>query len=199
MRTLFLPLISVFLLSAADAWTWTVHPSSQTAHHRPMSQQRTHIHSSTASISDEYEYVEYEYLAESDFAGSEWLVGTVWEGGTQQKIEETWCRLAVDDNGKNIAVWGDKAQGKWAFDAASQFLSVSKENFLGKRIWACTVDDYYYLQGTVRGWTYLQPASVLGQWQAKRLGVTAEEAGPAPWFSEESNEESSSRGSKETQ
>jgi hypothetical protein len=132
----------------------------------------------------EYEYVEYDLLSEQDFAGSEWLVGTNWDSALN-KIDETWVRLAVDEkSGGNIAIWGDKSQGKWSLDVASQFFSVSKENKLGisKQIWAGVVNDYYYLQGTVRGWTFWQAASVLAQWQAKRLGVDPQEAGTAPWF-----------------
>jgi len=136
---------------------------------------------------DEYEYLEYDTLQETDYAGSEWLVGTVWEG-RESSIDETWVRLGVTEKGKNLAVWGDNSEGSWAFDVATQFLSFSKENLFGKRIWACTADDYYFGQGTVRGWTYLQPASVLAQWQAKRLGVDPAEAGTAPWF-EEADEE----------
>jgi hypothetical protein len=134
--------------------------------------------------SDEYEYVEYDILREEDFAKSEWLIGTNWEN-RQNKIEETWVRLAITEDGKNLAVWGDKSEGKWNLDAASQFLSISKENIFGKRIWAGSVDDYYYVQGTVRGWTYWSAAEILGQWQAKRLGVDPEEAGEAPWFEDD--------------
>ena len=144
---------------------------------------------------DEYEYVELEFLTEKDLATSEWLVGTNWDNNPNQ-IAETWCRLAVDEKGQNIAIWGDGAEGKWNLDVASQFLSISKENvFQGKRIWACTIDDYYYLQGTVRGWNFLQAASVLGQWQAKRLGVDPEEAGVAPWFQEDDDGEGQSEDS----
>lgn len=139
---------------------------------------------SAITADNEYEYVEYDILKEEDFVGSEWLVGTNWDDNNQQ-IVETWCRLAVDDKGQNVAIWGDDKQGKWSLDVASQFLAISKEGWLGKQIWACTTDDYYYLQGTVRGWNYLKAASVLGQWQAKRLGVDPEEAGTAPWFEEE--------------
>lgn len=130
---------------------------------------------------DEYEYVEYEALTEAEFVGSEWLVGTNWDWKSDS-IEETWVRLIVSEDGKNLCYWGDKSEGKWSLDVSSQFLSISKESLFGKRIWAGVVDDYYYLQGTVRGWTYIQSACVLGQWQAKRLGVDPEEAGVAPWF-----------------
>ena len=58
----------------------------------------------------------------------------------------------------------------------------SKKSFFGKDIWAGVIDDYYYSRGTVRGWNFLSAASVVGQWQAKRLGVEADEAGTAPWF-----------------
>jgi hypothetical protein len=157
----------------------------------------TQLHSAIATSSgssssdaddDEYEYIEYDALTEKEFIGSEWLVGTNRDTNRNPgRIVETWCRLIVDNRGKNIAIWGDNSQGTWNLDAASQFLSISKENiFTGKDIWACTVTDFYYLQGTVRGWTYLAPASVLGQWQARRLGVDPEEAGVPPWFEEES-------------
>jgi hypothetical protein len=141
----------------------------------------------------EYEYVEYDTLNEQDFAGSEWLVGTNWDSSLD-KINETWVRLAVEEkSGKNIAIWGDGSQGKWSLDVASQFFSVSKESKIGisKKIWAGVVDDYYFLQGTVRGWTFWQAASVLGQWQAKRLGVDPQEAGTPSWFmdADESNDD----------
>ena len=131
---------------------------------------------------DEYEYVEFDSLTEQEFIGSEWIVGTNWDKNPN-KIDETWTRLIVDKDGKNIAVWGDDSKGTWTFDIPSQFLSISKENLLaGKQIWACTISDYYFLQGTVRGWTYWSAAAVIGQWQAKRLGVDKDEAGTAPWF-----------------
>jgi hypothetical protein len=141
---------------------------------------------------DEYEYVEFDSLTEQEFIGSEWIVGTNWDKNPN-KIDETWTRLIVDKDGKNIAVWGDDSKGTWTFDVPSQFLSISKENILaGKQIWACTISDYYYLQGTVRGWTYWSAAAVIGQWQAKRLGVDKEEAGTPPWFMTTEQEASAS-------
>ncbi|KAL3921261.1 MAG: hypothetical protein SGILL_002836, partial [Bacillariaceae sp.] len=137
---------------------------------------------------EEYEYVEYDILTEPEFMGSEWLVGTVMDNNPN-KIVETWCRLATDKDGKNIAIWGDNSEGTWSFDVANQFLSVSKEALWGKDIWAGVVDDYYFSQGTVRGWNFLAAAEVKGQWQAKRLGADPEEAGVAPWFQEEEEEE----------
>lgn len=132
---------------------------------------------------DEYEYVEYDNLTEQDFILSEWMVGTNWDN-KPNTIDETWVRLITDNDGKNVAIWGDNSKGTWTFDVPSQFLSISKENILaGKQIWACTIsDNYYYIQGTVRGWTYWLPAAVLGQWQAKRLGIDPKEAGTPPWF-----------------
>ena len=68
---------------------------------------------------------------------------------------------------------------------------------MGKKIWAGTIDDFYYLEGTVRGWSPISPASVDGQWQAVRLGVVdgervaVEERGEAPWFGEEEEDEES--------
>jgi hypothetical protein len=138
---------------------------------------------------DEWEYEEFENLAESDFYGSEWKVGTVMDN--KGKIEETWCRLVVQD-GEFIAVWGDGGKGKWNFDTASQFLSMTKDTFggwLGKQLWAGNVDDFYYLSGTVRGWSPISPANVVGQWQAIRLGIEKDEAGVAPWFEEDEEEE----------
>lgn len=137
---------------------------------------------------EEYEYVEYDILTEQEFQGSEWLVGTVMDG-RDEVIGETWVRLAIDKDGKNVAVWGDNSQGNWNFDASNQFLSVSKNALWGKNIWAGVVDDYYYCRGTVRGWNFFSPASVVGQWQAKRLGVEPGEAGIAPWFEEPEEEE----------
>ena len=52
-----------------------------------------------------------------------------------------------------------------------------------------------FLDGTVRGWSPISPASVIGQWQAVRLGVvegdrvSKDERGEAPWFGvDEDNE-----------
>jgi hypothetical protein len=137
---------------------------------------------------DEFEYVEYDTLTEEEFLGSEWLVGTVMDSNTK-KVAETWCRLAVDKDGKNVAIWGDKSEGNWNWDVANQFLSFSKTSLVGKDIWAGVVEDYYYMAGTVRGWSFFSPASVLGQWQAKRLGADPEEAGTAPWNEQEEEEE----------
>ena len=139
---------------------------------------------------DDWEYEEFENLEEKDFFNSEWKVGTCWDDRAD-KIEETWCRLIIDDTGKNVCVWGDGDKGQWKFDLASQFLQLSKETFGGwggKKLWAGVADDYYYMKGTVRGWGPLQPANVLAQWQAKRLGVDPVEAGEAPWFEAESSE-----------
>jgi len=136
---------------------------------------------------DEYEYVEYDILAEQEFQGSEWLVGTVMDGRTSN-IGETWVRLAIDAEGKNVAIWGDNSEGNWNFDASTQFLSMSKNAPWGKNIWAGVVDDYYFCRGTVRGWNFFSPASVVGQWQAKRLGVEQGEAGIAPWFEQPEEE-----------
>lgn len=156
----------------------------------------TSVTTSSSQEEEEYEYVEYDALTEAEFVGSEWLVGTCWDQNPN-KIDETWVRLVVSEDGKNLCYWGDNSEGKWALDVASQFLSISKESLFGKQIWAGIVDDFYFMQGTVRGWTYLQPASVLAQWQAKRLGVDADEAGTAPWFEEQEEQEEGSPSSSE--
>lgn len=142
---------------------------------------------------DEYEYEEYESLTEADFYNSEWKIGTLWDNS--DNIEETWFRCVVKESDfgavEFIGIWGDGSKGKWNFDASTQFFSISKDSYggwLGKQIWAGSVDDYYYMQGTIRGWNPISPASVLGQWQAKRLGVDREEAGIAPWFEMKNDE-----------
>jgi len=136
---------------------------------------------------DEYELVEYENLTEFDFYNSEWKVGTNWNN-KKKEVDLTWVRLIVDENNNNVAVWGTGAKGTWKLDEAAQFISVSQESWggwTGKKIWAGPMDDYYFMQGTVRGWNPISPASVLGLWQMIRLGVDKEEAGTAPWLDEE--------------
>ena len=179
-------LLFLSLLSISQAW---VLPSSSKLVRRQLALSSSTIVNSNPPATnaddedddDEYEYVEYDILTEPEFLGSEWLIGTC-DDKSPNKIDETWVRLATDKDGKNIAIWGDNAEGTWNFDTANQFLSMSKENILGKKIWAGVVEDYYFTQGTVRGWNFFSPAAVLGQWQAKRLGVDPEEAGVAPWF-----------------
>jgi hypothetical protein len=138
---------------------------------------------------EEWEYLEYEDLQESDFIGSEWLVGTNFDG-RPDRIQETWARCVMLSDGRQQqpCIWGDGSRGSWSFDRASQYFSMSKEYPWGKTIWAGSVDDYYFVQGTVRGWTYFSAAQVVGQWQAKRLGVDPEEAGTAPWFEQDEDE-----------
>jgi len=155
---------------------------------------------------EEYEYVteEFDLLTEDDFAGSEWKIGTLMDNS--DKITTTWVRLtspqpSADDainapadnflkrvqGNKQAAVWGDDSKGTWAFDATTQFLSISKDTPLGlggKKIWAVEVDDYYFLNGGVRGWSPWAACDNLGQWQAIRLGVDDEERGVAPWKEE---------------
>ena len=152
---------------------------------------------------EEMEWVEeeFELLTERDFYNTEWKIGTLMDGTPRSptSIDTTWVRLMTTEDGTNKAVWGDGSKGKWTIDVPSQFFSISKETFggwLGKRIWAGTIEDFYYLEGTVRGWSPISPASVDGQWQAIRLGsmdggdrVTAEERGVAPWFMEEEEEQ----------
>jgi len=151
---------------------------------------------------DEMEWIEeeFELLAESDFYNTEWKIGTIMENKPREasSIDTTWVRLVTTENGDNKAIWGDNSQGKWTIDVPSQFFSISKETFggwFGKQIWAGTVDDFYYLDGTVRGWSPISPASVEGQWQGVRLGVvegdrvSVEERGEAPWFTAAESED----------
>ncbi|KAL3790135.1 hypothetical protein HJC23_009572 [Cyclotella cryptica] len=144
---------------------------------------------------DETEWVEeeFEVLSERDFYNTEWKIGTLMDNKPRvpSSIDTTWVRLTTTEDGQNKAVWGDNSKGRWVVDVPSQYFSISKETFggwFGKKIWAGTIEDFYYLEGTVRGWSPVSPASVIGQWQAIRLGVvdgervTPEERGVAPWF-----------------
>ncbi|EED90613.1 predicted protein [Thalassiosira pseudonana CCMP1335] len=151
---------------------------------------------------DDMEWVEeeFELLTERDFYNTEWKIGTLMENKPRrpESIDTTWVRLQTNEAGENTAVWGDKSKGKWTIDVPSQFFSVSKETFggwFGKQIWAGTIEDFYFLEGTVRAWSPISPASVIGQWQAIRLGVeggdrvTVEERGVAPWFMEKDDDD----------
>lgn len=150
----------------------------------------------------EMEWVEeeFELLTERDFYNTEWKIGTLMENKPREvkSIDTTWVRLVTTEDGENKAVWGDNSKGKWTVDVPSQFFSISKESFggwFGKQIWAGTIEDFYFLEGTVRGWSPLSPASVEGQWQAVRLGVldgdrvSQDERGEAPWFMEKEEDE----------
>jgi len=143
---------------------------------------------------------EFELLTERDFYNTEWKIGTLMDDKPRdaKSIDTTWVRLQTTESGENKAVWGDDSKGKWTIDVPSQFFSISKESFggwFGKQIWAGTIDDYYFLDGTVRGWSPISPASVIGQWQAVRLGVvegdrvSKDERGEAPWFAKEDDED----------
>jgi len=186
--------------NVAQAWVSpSLHRVKKSSSSLCMSEQSTSLAESRYADDEEegeWEYVEVEALTEADFVGSEWLVGTNWNNNPNQ-IKETWCRLVTTEDGTNLAIWGDKAEGKWNLEVGSQFLSISKETWGGwggKKIWAGVVDDYYYLQGTIRGWSFLSPAEVLGGWQAKRLGVDPEEAGVAPWFLEQDEQSNGEEG-----
>ena len=159
--------------------------------------QNLYIEDDADEEEEEWVEEEFELLTERDFYNTEWKIGTLMDGAPRSptSIDTTWVRLMTTEDGTNKAVWGDGAKGKWTIDVTSQFFSISKETFggwLGKQIWAGTIEDFYYLDGTVRGWSPISPASVVGQWQAIRLGsmdggdrVSAEERGVAPWFMEE--------------
>ena len=153
----------------------------------------TSTSTSSSGATEEWEYVEFDRLTESDLVNSEWLVGTCWDS-RPNSIDETWCRLITKDGGRgsgiqNVAIWGDNSQGKWSLDVATQYVTISKTRPWGKQIWACLVDDYYYMRGTVRGWSFWTAAAVDAQWQARRLGIDPEEAGEAPWFAESTEDE----------
>ncbi len=189
-----------FLTSNSLAHLFIIPPSR---HYKYITNNATTKYTIIEEEDDEEEWVEeeFELLTERDFYNTEWKIGTLMDGTPRSStsIDTTWVRLVTTEDGTNKAVWGDGSKGKWTIDVPSQFFSISKETFggwLGKQIWAGTIDDFYYLDGTVRGWSPISPASVVGQWQAIRLGsmeggdrVSPEERGVAPWFMEEDEEE----------
>ena len=125
---------------------------------------------------------EFETLTERDFYNTEWKIGTLMDNKPRdpKSIDTTWVRLSTTEEGTspfhyalfasdlcvssllssspgtNKATWGDGSKGKWTVDVPSQYFSISKETFggfFGKKIWAGNIDDFYYLEGTVRGWS----------------------------------------------
>jgi len=182
-------------------------PSTRTSRIPPVQAPPVHAHRPLLSSTDEYEEVELDELTNSDFDTTydengelqyftEWKIGTL-SKNKPMEIVTTWVRLFSDRTdgkflgGGQLAEWGDGRKGKWSFDERSQFLSISKDTFVGiggKDIWACEVNDFYYLRGAVRGWRPWAAADVKGQWQGIRLGVDQEERGEAPWFGEEEEE-----------
>lgn len=118
----------------------------------------------------------------ADFAGSEWKIGVLW--GEEEDIEVSWFRCK--DDGKSE--WGFRTgnEGRWSLDDGV-YLTVTRDYFLGwngRRIYSAKVtEDCNYLEGYVRGWKPWEPASIMGQWQAFRLGV--ERPNPPPWVDAE--------------
>lgn len=132
---------------------------------------------------NEYEYIEYDELTEKQFMGSVWLVGTNEadnEGNVTDKVTETKLFLTTDDQDKKVAMWGDCSKGKWYIDNGN-FLA-SKESLFGRRYWTCYADDFYFMEGTIQGWSLISPAMKLGMFQAIRLDVDKEVMGEAPWI-----------------
>ena len=117
--------------------------------------------------------------APADFVGSEWKLGVLWRG--DDKIEVTWARCLADGS----AEFGWGTRGSWRLDEG-RFLTFAREfplGWNGKRLFSAKVgDDPDFVEGIVRGWKPFESASVMGQWQAIRLGV--ERKGVAPWWRE---------------
>lgn len=113
----------------------------------------------------------------ADFVGSEWKLGVLWRG--DDKIEVTWARCLADGS----AEFGWGTRGSWRLDEG-RFLTFAREfplGWNGKRLFSAKVgDDPDFVEGIVRGWKPFESASVMGQWQAIRLGV--ERKGVAPWW-----------------
>ena len=114
-----------------------------------------------------------------DFAGSEWKIGIYWRD--DDKLEVTWFRIQGD--GTSQWGFGFDASGKWKMDDGV-FITFTREFLLGwngRRLFSAKIgDDPNYLEGVVRGWKPWEPASIMGTWQAIRLGV--DRPRPAPWL-----------------
>lgn len=106
----------------------------------------------------------------SDFAGSEWKIGVNWRDS--ERIDVSWFRIKSD----GTTQWGFNigSQGQWKMDEGL-YLTVSQDYLFGwngKKLYSAKIsEDLNYLEGIVRGWKPWEPASVMGRWQAVRLGV----------------------------
>lgn len=113
---------------------------------------------------------------ESDFNGSEWKIGILWNG--KKKIDVSWIRCKP----MNELQWGFGAEGKWRLEDGT-FVTFTRDFFLGwhgRRLFSAKIgEDSNYLEGVVRGWKPWDSATVMGQWEAIRLGVDRPEE--APW------------------
>ena len=118
-------------------------------------------------------------FADADILGSEWKIGILWND--RSKLDVTWVRCK---EAKEVQ-WGFRAKGKWTLEDGL-FLTFSRDFFggwHGKRLFSGKLtDDGNFIQGVVRGWKPWDTASVMGKFQAIRLGV--ERPNPAPWLSE---------------
>lgn len=114
----------------------------------------------------------------ADFADSEWKIGVQWRDS--KKIDVSWFRVKMNGSSQ----WGFNigSSGQWKLDDGL-FITVSQDFFLGwngKRLFSARIgDDPNYLEGIIRGWKPWEPASVMGRWQAIRLGV--KRPNPPPW------------------
>lgn len=116
--------------------------------------------------------------AVQDFVGSEWKIGVVW--GESERVDVSWFRL----KGDGVSEWGFNVggRGRWKLDEG-KYVTVSQDYLLGwngKRLWTAKIcDDPNYLEGIIRGWKPWEPASIMGRWEAIRLGV--DRPNPPPW------------------
>ena len=105
---------------------------------------------------------------EADFVGSEWKIGVLWRD--KEKIDVTWVRCKEDGNSE----WGWGANGKWRLEDGS-FLTFTRDfplGWNGKRLFSARVGaDGNFVEGVVRGWKPFESATIMGEWQAIRLGV----------------------------
>ncbi|KAJ1455195.1 hypothetical protein M885DRAFT_617350 [Pelagophyceae sp. CCMP2097] len=135
----------------------------------------------SAADDDDAPVEEAEEAAVYDLDGSEWKVGILWNG--KKKIDVTWIRC----NPGGVARWGLPAEGKWKVEDGN-YATFSRDFFggwNGKRLLSARLQgDGNYLSGYVRGWKPWDTASVLGQFQAIRLGVDRS-AEDAPWLAEQ--------------
>ncbi|KAH8056974.1 hypothetical protein JL722_7198 [Aureococcus anophagefferens] len=107
----------------------------------------------------------------------EWKIGVLWRD--KEKIDVTWVRCKEDGNSE----WGWGASGKWRLEDGS-FLTFTRLPWWSGALLRRGADGNF-VEG-VRGWKPFESATIMGQWQAIRLGV--EGRGAAPWFEDEEGE-----------
>jgi len=129
------------------------------------------------------------FYNEAEFAGSEWKIGILWRDTSE--IDVTWFRCKPD--GDSEWGYGFGSDGKWRVEDGA-FITITRDfplGWHGRRLFSARLgDDENYIEGVVRGWKPWEPASVMGRFQAIRLGV--ERPNPPPWLDDDEDEDDDS-------